>query len=983
MPTRLDRSVVVSIAAVPLFAVTHALPAQRTAPARPPASTSYVSETSAPGRFALVAAGTSAPIVTSSGDLPGVSRVAGDLRTDIGRVSGVQPSIFSDSAPGARTLVLLGTLGHHPLIDRLVRERRVDTNGIAGRWETFLLQVVDRPFPGVDRALVIAGSDRRGTIYGAYDLSSEIGVSPWYWWADVPPRKRSALFVDAGRHTRGEPAVRYRGIFLNDEAPALSGWARMTFGGFNHHFYERVFELLLRLKGNYLWPAMWGNAFADDDSASARLANEYGVVMGTSHHEPMTRAQAEWRRYGKGAWNYEQNDSVLRAFWRDGIRRMDGRENIVTIGMRGDGDMPMTEGSNIALLERIVADQRRIIADVTGKEPARTPQLWALYKEVQDYYDKGMRVPDDVTLLFADDNWGNIRRLPSRAESARSGGFGVYYHFDYVGGPRNYKWLNTNPLPRVWEQMHLAWRYGADRIWIVNVGDLKPMEYPISFFLDYAWNPSRWPADSLPVYATHWSAQQFGLANADTIADLNTTYLFQAGRRKPELIDADTYTLDAWNEAETITKQWDLLEQRALDMRERLPAELHDAYAQLVLYPIQAQANLQRMYYAVARNRRYARQLRAATNLMADSARSYFERDAALTRAFHTEVAAGKWNHMMDQTHIGYTYWQEPPRNAMPRVDVIQVPASADMGVWFEGMPAPRPGPPANAAPVTLPVFGPFVRDSAAIEIYNRGATPFDYAVSSNVPWVRVEPATGTVALQSRLSVRVDWRSAPTGKTNAPITITRAGAPPVVITAVVDRPAAPRIDEVDGFVEGDGYVAMEGEHFTRAIATAPLAWLRIPGLGRTLSGMTITPVTTESLAVQPGAARGARLEYRAYLATAGPLRLRSYISPSLNFTGRREGLRFAVSIDDETPQVVNVLADSSDRAWEASVAANIRILTTTHEIAEAGWHVVKFWAVDPGVVLQRLVVESRELPPSRLGPPESFHRRGTSPPARH
>src|SRR4030095_14338481 len=309
-----------------------------------------------------------------------------------------------------------------------------------------------------------------------YDVSSQIGVSPWHWWADVPVRKQSALYVLPGRHTLGEPVVKYRGIFFNDEAPALSGWARETFGGFNHQFYEKAFELILRLKGNYLWPAMWGNAFADDDSLNARLADEYGIVIGTSHHEPMTRAQQEWRRYGKGPWNYEQNADVLRDFWRKGIERMATRENIVTIGMRGGRGMPMTQGSNIALLERIVADQRSIIADVTKRLASATPQLWALYKEVQDYYDKGMRVPDDITLLFADDNWGNIRRLPGADERNRSGGFGVYYHFDYVGGPRNYKWLNTNPIARVWEQMHLAHAYGANRIWVVNVGDIKPLE---------------------------------------------------------------------------------------------------------------------------------------------------------------------------------------------------------------------------------------------------------------------------------------------------------------------------------------------------------------------------------------------------------------------------------------------------------------------------------------------------------------------------
>ncbi len=945
------------------LAVGSSLPAQ-------PATGSYVSEQPASRRFPFFGDGKAAPIVVSSTELPGVARAAGDLRADIGRVTGVEPRLLTDSAPGASDIVLVGTLGRHALIDRLVRDGRLDVRGIAGRWETFVIQTVERPFPGVARALVIAGSDRRGTIFGVYDVSSEIGVSPWYWWADVPVRQRAALHIEPGRHTAGEPAVKYRGIFLNDEAPALSGWSSATFGGFNHRFYEKVFELLLRLKGNYLWPAMWGHAFADDDSLSARLAHEYGVVMGTSHHEPLTRAQAEWRRYGQGEWNYERNDSTLREFWRGGIRRMGEHEHIVTVGMRGDGDMPMTEGSNIALLERIVADQRRIIGEVTGRDASETPQLWALYKEVQDYYDKGMRVPDDITLLFADDNWGNIRRLPAGGDTMRQGGYGVYYHFDYVGGPRNYKWLNTNPIPRVWEQMHLAWRSGAHRIWIVNVGDLKPMEYPISFFLDYAWNPARWPAERLPAYADQWAARQFGPAHAPAIAEAITTYLRYAGQRKHELLAPETYSLSAWNEAARVNADWDRLLASTRELGTRLPADAQDAFYQLVLHPIEASANLNRLYYTVARNRLYAQQGRSATNLLADSARALFEHDAAITRHFHTELASGKWNHMMAQTHIGYTYWQEPPRNLMPRVDVIQVPDPGEMAVAVAGQTWP-PGPPRPGAPrmPTLPEFDVFQQQTSFVDVYNRGRTPFEFTVEPAEPWMLVEPARGTVMLEQRVTVRVDWDRVPAGRHLVPVTITGSDGRRVVVQAPVHKP--PRAEEITGFVQGEGYVSMEAEHYSAAVAAAPYGWLRIPGLGRTLSGVTATPVTAAS--VQPGGG-SPRLEYRVFLFDSGEVRVRAHVSPSLNVTGRAEGLRYGISFDDEPPVIVNVVADSSNAAWEQSVADNIRILTSQHRLSAPGAHTLRFWLVDPGVVLQKLVIETRDLPPSYLGPPESARR---------
>ncbi|HEY9227094.1 MAG TPA: glycosyl hydrolase 115 family protein, partial [Gemmatimonadaceae bacterium] len=395
------------------------------------ATSSYIVTTRSPNAFPLVVAGKPATLFYSAKDHRGVERAAISLRDDLERVTGATPEAnIADSAVGQR-VVIIGTIGKSPLIDRLVRAKKIDVSAIVGKWEAFVTRAVDNPLPGVRQALVIAGSDKRGTIYGIYDLSQAIGVSPWYWWADVPVERRTDLYVLAGTHTRGEPAVKYRGIFINDEAPAFSGWTREKFGGVNSKMYAKMFELILRMKGNYLWPAMWGNAFADDDSLNAKLADEYGIVMGTSHHEPLTRAQQEWRRYGSGPWDYEKNDSTLRDFWRKGIERMynngDPRENIVTVGMRGDGDMPMTQGTAISLLERIVADQRKIIADVTKQDASKTPQLWALYKEVQDYYDQGMRVPDDITLLFADDNWGNVRRLPSPQDRNRPGGFGVYY----------------------------------------------------------------------------------------------------------------------------------------------------------------------------------------------------------------------------------------------------------------------------------------------------------------------------------------------------------------------------------------------------------------------------------------------------------------------------------------------------------------------------------------------------------------------------
>jgi hypothetical protein len=595
-------------------------------------------------------------------------------------------------------VVVIGVLGHSAVIDGLARDGKIAAGDIAGQWEAYRQIVVERPSPKVASALVVVGADRRGAVYGAYDLSERIGVSPWYWFADVPVRQHADMFVTAGSR-RDQPKVRYRGFFINDEEPAFGSWARQHFGGINAAMYEHVFELLLRLKGNYLWPAMWRpKAFNDDDPRNMVLADEMGVVMGTSHHEPMMRAHDEWHRHVEqgvtgGAWDYAKNAANLRKFWQGGIERMMSKgggqsyESVVTIGMRGDGDEAMTGATAIPMLESIVADQRRIIAAVTSKPAQRTPQLWALYKEVQDYYDHGMKVPDDVILLFADDNWGQIRRLPA-AGAQRPGGYGVYYHFDYVGGPRNYKWLNTVQIEKTWQQMDLAWARGARSLWIVNVGDIKPLEFPLSFFMKQAWDPESMTLDAMTRYPQEWARATFGPAQASAIAKLVTRYSQLAARRKPELVDADSFQLGT-SEAETldggefgaIVAEWKALEQEMLRVRSAMQPEQRDAYFQLVEHPITALANLYELYYAVAWNRRLARAGDARANVFADRAEAAFRRDQEIAKAYHL-LNNGKWDGMMLQTHIGYVGWQQPDRDTMPQVQRLET-RSAPKAIVF------------------------------------------------------------------------------------------------------------------------------------------------------------------------------------------------------------------------------------------------------------------------------------------------------------
>lgn len=810
-----------------------------------------------------------------------VKKAAALLQQDMEMVTGKKNLISNSNTISGKTVIIIGTLQRSAYLRQLLVQKQISINSLTNKWEAYQIQTLKNPFKGVGKALLISGSDRRGVAFGVFELSKQIGVSPWYWWADVPVQKKTAIHIKQNSFISDAPKVKYRGIFINDEAPALSNWSKEKFGGFNHTFYSKVFELMLRLKANYLWPAMWGNAFYDDDSLNVKTADDYGIVIGTSHHEPLMRAHDEWRRYGKKQkWNYDSTEAGLKEFWKGGMKRA-WNEKIVSLGMRGDGDEPMSRETATALLERIVKDQRHLIEDVTGKPAEQTPQLWALYKEVQDYYDKGMRVPDDVTLLLCDDNWGNIRKLPRLDEKPRKGGYGIYYHFDYVGGPRNYKWVNTNPLPRIWEQMHLAWQYNAREIWIVNVGDIKPMEFPISFFLDYAWNPEKIRADDLQSYTEKWSTGQFGNQYAREIADIIAKYSKYNGRRKPELLNTNTYSLndnaydlEKPSEFDLVVREYNSLLLRAEKIDKQLPAAYRDAFFQLVLHPVKACANLNEMYYCAAMNNEIYKRRLALANEYADKTKELYKKDSLITLEYH-QLNNGKWNHMMSQTHIGYTYWQQPQKQVMPAIKYL--------------------------------------------------------------------PADSVTHYAE------DWIKAITRKADFPGNLKR-----------------------NAFYEQMRLVSIEAAHFTKAINTNGINWKVLPDHGRTGDAITPFPVTAKQ---QKAGGNAPHLQYEVYTYSSGEFKINAYFSPTLNFHNTPQGLQYAISVDEESPQIISINSEDKTTGsgiWNKWVSENIIIKTTNHKILNPGKHTIKYWMIDPGVVIQKLVLDFGGVRPSYLGPAETI-----------
>ena len=616
----------------------------------------------APGRFSLVEKGVPAAVVTDPADLRGILIAAETLREDFARVCGTKAG-----ATGTRA-IYAGTKDS-PLIQRLAAEGRVDTTPLNGQYETYILQVDGD-------SVIIAGADMRGTIYGIYEISEQIGVSPWYDWADVPVAHNENLSLAAGTYTVPQPGVRYRGIFLNDEAPCLTSWVKNTYGTDygDHRFYARVFELLLRLRANFMWPAMWNWSFYADDPENSRTADEMGIIMGTSHHEPMARNHQEWvrKRGADGPWDYTMNKKALTRFFTEGMERAKDTEDLITIGMRGDGDAALgkegEEANYIKLLETIIKDQRKIIRKVTGRPAEQRPQVWALYKEVQQYYDLGLRVPDDVTILLSDDNWGDVRKLPTATERQRKGGWGLYYHVDYVGAPRNSKWLNITPIQNLWEQLQLTWAYGVDRLWVLNVGDLKPMEYPIDLFLAMARNPEAITVDNLLDHTRVFCSAAFGEDQADEAARILNLYSKYSGRTTAEMMDSRTYDL-ASGEFRRVCDDFARLEAEALRQFLSLDPACRDTYRQVILFPVQALGNIYEMYYAQAMNHDLYAKGDPAADRWADRVEQCFARDAALCAQYNKEISGGKWDGMMTQKHIGYRSWNDNfPADRLPEV---------------------------------------------------------------------------------------------------------------------------------------------------------------------------------------------------------------------------------------------------------------------------------------------------------------------------
>ncbi|RMZ68479.1 glycoside hydrolase family [Pyrenophora seminiperda CCB06] len=987
-----------------------------------------VSTTAANGTTLLASRGSPVSIHADAADWPGVLRAAHDLALDFGRVTGSNGTmkvsgsatvnasmifnvtgISSDWSVSGNTpanssagAIIVGTIGNSSLIDGLIASGQLDVSAVQGQWEAYVSAVVKNVGNMTGEALVIAGSDRRGSIYGIYDISEQIGVSPWHWFADVPAKQHDSIYMLKTTKVQKSPTVKYRGFFINDEAPALTGWAGSSYpktpngATFGAQFYSKVFELLLRSKANYLWPAMWSSMFNVDDPRNQPLADEYAIVMGTSHTEPMVRATQEWTKVAKGSesgWSWATNNATLYDFFYDGAQRAAPYENVVTVGMRGYHDTAMSSDVQTSVLEAVVNAQQDILNKIHGNA-SEVPQMWCLYKEVQDYFEAGMEVPDWVTLLWTEDNWQNIRRLPVGDEKKRSGGAGVYYHFDYVGDSRNYKWQDTIQLQKTYDQMKLAKDRDADRIWIVNVGDIKPAEIAISHWFDIAYDMDSYDETSVPEWLTGFAARNFDTEHAQAISDIMDEYGALANMRKFEWVEPSSFSILNYEEADHIIARWEALAEKANAVNSALPAEQQPAFYEIILHRVLAGGNMVDIQVSGARNIVYAQMGRNSANRWMQRVIDGMNKDTNLTQRYHLQLN-GKWNHMMDQTHLGYQgYWQQPMRQSTPDLRWVQTrerSLAGDMSIAVQGSNATIPGDDQyhsnGGATLPLPDMTPFT-PKHWVEIAHRGTQTFSWNISAD-PFVVLSQASGTMTPTSpdaRIYVSVDFSKLPdnysgVSKLNFSSSTdfaTTGGNPQVTFS--VNKTSIPADFPAGGFVESAGQLAFEAQHYTRATpGSSNMSYLTLPKYGRTLSAIKLSNNLAENLTTT--SAPCAEYDFYTFTPTTSQkgLNISLILTPTHNINPKVP-LAYVLQVDDLPMQRVQYVKDQPQPnfpvGWGKAVADSAWTSKTSWGEVKGGKHTLRVWLVEANVVLQRVVVDLGGVGGSHNGPEESWRKEG-------
>lgn len=951
----------------------------------------------------------------------GIQRIAKKVMQDICGTTGYTPQMCNEYADDRKTEQAVIAVTEGQSLAEELAQRFPELKEVKGKRECYGFLIRKEPVEGVSAGVIIYGSDKLGTIYGLFHISELLGVMPFLFWGDCPyTEKEKVILSEADSFISREPSVEYRGFFINDEWPCFGNWTTSHFGGFTVEMYDHILEYLLRMKGNYLWPAMWSSCFMLDgpDMESMKLADEYGIYIGMSHHEPCMRSGGEYSKvrgshspYGD-AWDYVKNKEGILKFWEDGIKRSVGHHVFPTVGMRGENDSKMLGedsliSDNVRLLKEIITKQKEMIHTYLEKDEKTVPKLFAVYKEVEDYYfgggtEEGLRGfedLDDVTLLLCDDNFGNMRALPEKFERDHKGGFGMYYHLDYHGDPVSYEWVASTPLNRIWEQMTETWEYGVRKLWIVNVGDVKFQEFPLNYFMNLAYDFDTWGSEapnSTGAYTEKWIKDTFGeYTSADErreIRDVLEGYLRLNGLRRPESLNDTVYHPAHELECERILTQCEILEKKNESVRQILRSRgKENAYYSMIYFSAAASVNLLKMQLYSGKNHLYANQGKAVANLYGEMTEQFIKRDEELAQEM-ADFKNGKWAGMELASHIGFTNWNDEDWR-YPVKYTVRLPqkprlvvSRADETVHYTNQYFPNS--------LIIEDFSWENVRTVKLQIANGGQGTVHWNIvkgarkvgmdgvsresdtAENCEWIGFSAMSGETKLQDEVTLIIKKENLPFNKMTECSFEIRTDTEFIPVIVKTEKKESSQIPD-HTFVPENGIYAINAQHFSEkaeAVFENQMACFKtLDHFGKYEGGMKVFPVTAYFTEKE----KAPSLTYQLWSEKEEENVLELHTSPAnpLIYGGR---LHMGVSVNQEVPVELCITGEKYKggepgcRSWEEAVL-NQEHKTTLKINLKKGMNQIQIYAREAGIVLERLVVyNSRKLPEtSYLGPEES------------
>lgn len=952
--------------------------------------------------FQIVTGKVKVSIVYDNGSAKLDSISANLLAEDIEKVTSYRPEVITDVSKAKGNIIVIGNI-QSVLVQKLIGKQSPAYKKLLNKWECYAFKIIDKPRTGISKALVIAGSDARGTAYGVFTLSEKIGVSPWYWWADVPVKKQKELIINLPDFISSPPAVKYRGIFINDEDWGLQPWAAKTFepetGDIGPKTYAKVFELLLRLKANLIWPAMHPSTKAFFHyPGNVKTAEDYQIVIGSSHAEPMLRNNvSEWNEKTMGAFNYLTNKEGVYKYWEDRVKESRGINAIYTLGMRGVHDSQM-EGVKstkdaVPLLERIIKDQRDLLSKYINKDVTAIPQAFTAYKEVLDIYDNGLKLPDDVTLVWPDDNYGYIQRLNNQEEKKRSGGSGVYYHASYWGRPHDYLWLSTTHPSLIREEMMKAYETGARRLWVLNVGDIKPAEYNIQEFLDMAYNPT--PFEDSRYAKQHllqWISNIFGKEKAAKIQSVLWEYYQLAFERRPEFM--------GWSQTEPITKttytdynhfyygdeaqqridRYNTLEAEVKNLRKQIDPKAADAFFELVYYPVVGASEMNKKFLYRDKAFLYSKQNRLSAFEYAQLSKETYDEIVKETEYYNNNLANGKWKHIMSMKPRDLPVYQEPV------IPAIHIDSTNDWSIAPEGFVTKDSSLAGGSDTMALPSFDDLNKQRYFIDIFLIKSKAVEWRATVSHNWIRLSQNTGllnseTGKKQMRIWVDIDWNKVSANKKLSGTILFLGGGKQMAVKIQAAKINTPELSGYNGFVEDNGFVSIHAAHFTWQANKTSLQWKVIDGLGYSGTALEALPVTIKGVSsTEPDSIKRSNsfVQYDFYTFSVANPSVTVFALPT-HPVNNNYSFRYATSIDDGPLKIADIKTFGRSEEWKQNVLRNRAERKIEMPFLPAGKHILKIYCVDPGVILDEIRINLGGLKKAYSSMPETKTKNATKP----